>query len=55
MFTSITWFTDVDAVRDFAGDDFERAVVEEGARAALRRWDERVLHHQVTVDIREPH
>jgi len=47
VFTSITWFTDLDAVRDFAGDDYERAVVEETARAALSRWDERVAHDEV--------
>jgi heme-degrading monooxygenase HmoA len=47
VFTSITWFTDLDAVRGFAGDDYERAVVEEVARAALNRWDERVAHNDV--------
>jgi heme-degrading monooxygenase HmoA len=51
-FTSVTWFTDLDAVRAFAGDDYERAVVEEAARAALSRWDERVTHHEVAVQIR---
>jgi heme-degrading monooxygenase HmoA len=50
-FTSVTWFTDLDAVRAFAGDDYERAVVEEAARAALSRWDERVTHHEVAVQI----
>jgi heme-degrading monooxygenase HmoA len=52
MFTSITWFTSVDAVRGFAGDDYEQAVVEEAARQALSRWDERVSHHEVAVDLR---
>jgi heme-degrading monooxygenase HmoA len=50
-FTSITWFTDLDAVRGFAGDDYERAVVEDAARAALTRWDERVTHHDVAFDL----
>lgn len=50
-FTSITWFTDLDAVRAFAGDDYERAVVEEPARAALGRWDERVIHHEVAIHV----
>jgi heme-degrading monooxygenase HmoA len=50
-FTSITWFTDLDAVRGFAGDDYERAVVEDSARAALSRWDERVSHHEVAVQV----
>ena len=52
MFTSITWFTGVDAVRGFAGDDYEQAVVEEAARRALSRWDERVYHHEVAFDLR---
>ena len=40
------------AVRGFAGDDYEQAVVEEAARQALSRWDERVSHHEVAVDLR---
>jgi heme-degrading monooxygenase HmoA len=51
MFTSITFFTSMDDVRAFAGEDPERAVVEERARRALTRWDERVSHHEVAVDI----
>jgi len=41
MFTSITWFSSLDAVRGFAGDDYEQAVVEEAARAALSRIPQR--------------
>jgi heme-degrading monooxygenase HmoA len=52
MFTSITLFTTMDNVRAFAGNDPEQAVVEETARRALTRWDERVTHHEVTVDLR---
>ena len=51
MFTSITWFTSLDAVRGFAGDDYEKAIVEKAAREALSRWDERVIHHEVAVNI----
>ncbi len=47
MFTSVTFFTSIDAVRGFAGEDYEQAVVEETARRALSRWDERVSHHDV--------
>jgi hypothetical protein len=50
-FTSITWFTDLDALRAFAGDDYECAVVDDPAQAALSHWDERVLHHDVAVHI----
>ena len=51
MFTSITFFTGLDDIRGFAGGDFELAVVEEAARQALSRWDERVSHHQVVADL----
>lgn len=51
MFTSITWFASLDSVRRFAGDDYEQAVVEAAAQAVLSRWDERVTHHQVAVDL----
>ena len=51
MFTSITFFTGLDAIRGFAGDDHEVAVVEEAARRALSRWDERVAHHEVVAEL----
>jgi heme-degrading monooxygenase HmoA len=50
MFTSIAFFTGIDAVRGFAGADYEQAV-EEAARRALSRWDDRVSHHEVAVDV----
>jgi heme-degrading monooxygenase HmoA len=52
VFTSVTFFTSMDDVRGFAGKDPEQAVVEEIARRALTRWDERVTHHEVMVDLR---
>ena len=52
MFTSITFFASMDDVRTFAGVDPGQAVVEDAARRALTRWDERVTHHEVTVDLR---
>ncbi len=50
-FTSITWFADLDAVRGFAGEDYERAVVEDAGQAALSRWDERVEHHELAFEV----
>ena len=50
-FTSITFFISMDDVRSFAGKDPEQAVVEETARRALTRWDERVAHHEVAVEL----
>ena len=54
MFTSIVFFTSLDAVRGFAGDDYEVAVVEETARLALSHWDERVSHHEVVAVLGAP-
>lgn len=51
MFTSVAWFTSLDAIREFAGDDYELAVVEEAARAVLSGWDELVSHHEVALDV----
>ena len=51
MFTSITFFISLDAIRGFAGDDYELAVVEEAAQQALSRWDERVSHHEVIAEL----
>ncbi len=48
-FTSITFFADVDAIRAFAGDDYEYAVVAENARKVLTRWDDRVTHDEVAI------
>jgi heme-degrading monooxygenase HmoA len=50
LFTSITFFTSMDNVRAFAGEDAGQAVVEEVARRVLTRWDERVRHDDVVVN-----
>lgn len=51
LFTSVTYFASMAAVRAFAGDDCEQAVVEDDARRALSRWDDRVAHHEVVIDL----
>ncbi len=51
LFTSIAFFTSMDAVVAFAGANPDHAVVEETARRALIRWDDRVAHHEVAVDL----
>lgn len=48
-FVTIMWFDSLDAVRDFAGDDYELAMVPESARAVLARFDERSQHYDVRV------
>jgi heme-degrading monooxygenase HmoA len=49
-FVSLTLFDDLDAVRSFAGADYETAVVAGEAREVLIRFDERVGHYETTVD-----
>lgn len=50
-FTSITFFTSIDDVRTFAGENYEESRVEDTARRALVRWDDRVTHHEIAVDL----
>ena len=49
-FVSLTLFDDLDAVRGFAGADYETAVVAEDARKVLIRFDERVRHYETVLD-----
>jgi heme-degrading monooxygenase HmoA len=47
----ITRWRSLDAIRGFAGDDHERAVVEPEARALLASFDDRVEHHAIVLDV----
>jgi heme-degrading monooxygenase HmoA len=49
-FVSLTDFDDLDAVRGFAGPDYETAVVAGEAREALIRFDQRVSHYETALD-----
>lgn len=49
-FVSLTLFDDLDAVRGFAGPDYQTAVVAGEAREVLIRFDERVGHYETAVD-----
>jgi heme-degrading monooxygenase HmoA len=46
-FVTMTLFDSWDAVREFAGPDFEAAVVPPAARALLARFDARSVHYDV--------
>jgi heme-degrading monooxygenase HmoA len=46
-FITVMWFDSLDAVRAFAGDDHELAVVPPAARELLARFDERSQHYEV--------
>jgi heme-degrading monooxygenase HmoA len=43
----VTWWRSLDAIRAFAGDDLEQAVVAEEVRPLLSAWDRRVRHYEV--------
>ena len=48
-FITIMSFTTLDAVHAFAGEDYERAVVPEKARALLARFDDKSQHYELRV------
>jgi len=48
-FVTITQFTDLDAVRAFAGPDYTRAVIHPPARRILIRFDERSVHYETVL------
>jgi hypothetical protein len=46
---TIALFDSLDAVRGFAGDDFETAVVAPAAQAALRDYERAVQHYTIVA------
>jgi antibiotic biosynthesis monooxygenase (ABM) superfamily enzyme len=49
-FVTITRFDSLDAVRAFAGDDYEVAVILPEADALLSRYDARSAHYETVVE-----
>jgi len=49
-FVTVMWFDSIEAVRAFAGEDYEVAVVPAKARALLSRFDARSQHYEVRAD-----
>jgi hypothetical protein len=47
---TITRFDSLDAVRAFAGDNYEQAVIEPEARALLARHDEGSEHFELVIE-----
>jgi heme-degrading monooxygenase HmoA len=48
-FVTVMWFDSLEAVKAFAGEDYEAAVVPPKARQLLSRFDERSAHYDVVV------
>jgi len=51
-FVTVMWFDSIEAVRAFAGEDYEVAVVPPKARALLSRFDARSQHYEVRAEDR---
>lgn len=46
-FVTVMWFDSLEAVKAFAGADYQTAVVPPKARAVLKRFDMRSQHYEV--------
>jgi len=51
-FITIMDFDSLDAVREFAGDDYEQAVVPIEARAVLSHFDQRSQHYEIREEMK---
>lgn len=51
-FVTLMWFDSIEAVRAFAGKDYEVAVVPPKARELLSRFDERSQHYEIRADLK---
>ena len=49
-FVTIMTFDSLDAVKEFAGPDYELSVVPEKARAVLSHFDQSSQHYEIEVD-----
>ena len=50
-FVTIMWFDTLGAVRSFAGEDYELAVVPPRARALLPHFDPRSQHYEIKAEM----
>lgn len=53
-FSTVMWFDSLEAVREFAGDDYEAAYVPPAARKILSRFDAGSTHHEVRAATFDP-
>jgi heme-degrading monooxygenase HmoA len=51
-FITITRFASIDAVKEFAGGDYEVAVILPEAHRLLSRFDARSVHYETVVDMK---
>jgi heme-degrading monooxygenase HmoA len=48
-FMAVTYWDSIAAIKRFAGEDYEVAVVAPDAQAALSRYEDRAAHYEVTL------
>ena len=53
-FTTITRFESVEAIKKFAGEDYEAAHVAPRARELLSRFDARCVHSELVIETSPP-
>lgn len=51
-FITIMWFDSLEAVRLFAGEEYEKTVVPKEARILLARFDEKSQHYEVRREMK---
>jgi len=48
-FMALTIFESLSAVKDFAGEDYETAVISPEAKQVLKRFEERATHYEIVI------
>lgn len=51
-FITVMWFASIESVKQFAGEDYESAVVPQKARELLSHFDERSQHYEVREHVK---
>ena len=51
-FITVMWFASIESVKQFAGEDYEAAVVPQKAREVLSHFDDRSQHYEVREHVK---
>jgi heme-degrading monooxygenase HmoA len=49
-FITVMWFDSIESVKEFSGEDYEKAVVPQKAQEVLSHFDQTSQHYTVIVD-----
>jgi heme-degrading monooxygenase HmoA len=52
-FVVLSMFESIEAVKTFAGEDYEAAVISDEAREVLKHFDPRVIHYDIAITDRD--